>query len=344
MTDPTAHPTRADRRVPARMTAAYITQPGPASSIRIGELPTPEPGPTDVLVRAVALAVNQVDTFVRSGSYRTPMPSPFVIGRDLVGEVVEVGTGVAGFEVGDMVWSNSLGHAGRQGSFAGYSLVDAGRLYHLPGGVDPDLAVSLVHTAATAHLALFREGGLRLAETVLISGAGGGVGGAAVQLAHLAGARVIATASARDTEWCRDLGADVVIDHRDPSASERIRREAPGGVDVHIDTSGRHDLETTVGLMARGGRVIVLAGRGEHPTVPIGALYTGDRSIRGFVISNAPATDLAIAARSINALLARGRLRSRIALTLNLGDAARAHELLENPDPGRKPGRILVRP
>ncbi len=344
MTDPTASPVRSERRVPPSMTAAYVSGPGPVDSIRIGEVPTPEPGPTDVLVRAVALAADHVDTFVRAGSYRTPMPSPFIIGRDLVGEVVEVGSSISGFEVGDMVWCNSLGHGGRQGSFADYSVVSAERLYHLPGGVDPDLAVSVAHTAATAHLALFREGGLRLGQTVLIVGAGGGVGGAAVQLAHAAGARVIATASARDEQWCRDLGADVVLDYRDPHVAQQVRRAAPGGVDVHLDTSGRHDLDTAVALLARSGRIVILAGRDENPTVPIGALYTGDRSIRGFVISNAPATDLAVAARSINALLGRGLLRSRIALTLPLRDAARAHRLLEHPDDDLAPGRIVVHP
>ncbi len=326
------------------MRAAYITHPGPAESIRVGDLPLPEPGPTDVLVRTIAMAVNHVDTLVRSGSYRTPLPSPFVVGRDLVGEVAAAGPGVPDFAAGDLVWCNSLGHGGRQGSFAEYAVVSSDRLYHLPDGVDPELAVSVAHTAATAHLALFREGGVRIGDTVLVGGGAGGVGSALVQLAHLAGARVVATASARDEQWCRELGADDVVDYRDPAAAERIRRAAPDGIDVHIDTSGRDDLETTVGLMATGGRIVVLAGRGATPTVPIGALYTGDRSIRGFAISNAPVSDLAVAARDVNRLLAAGRLRSRVALTLPLEDAARAHRLLEHPGPDLPPGRLLVRP
>ena len=326
------------------MRAAYITATGPADSIRVGDLPVPTPGPTGVLVRTLAMAVNHVDTLVRSGTYRTPLPLPFGIGRDLVGEVVEAGPGAPGFTAGDLVWCNSLGHGGRQGSFSEYAVVDAERLYHLPAGVDPGLAVTLAHPAATAHLALFREASLRIGDTVVVGGAGGAVGGALVQLAHLAGARVIATASARDEDWCRGLGADVVIDYRDPAASDRVRAAAPEGVDVHVDTSGHHDLADTVGLMARGGRIIVLAaGRGD-PTLPIGALYTGDRSIRGFVISNAPVSDLAVAARDINRLLAAGSLRGRISLTLPLADAARAHRLLEHPDSSLPSGRLLVRP
>jgi NADPH:quinone reductase-like Zn-dependent oxidoreductase len=94
------------------MTAAYITAPGPAEAIRVGELPVPKPGPTDVLVRTQALAANHVDTFVRSGAYATPLPMPFVIGRDLVGVVAAAGARVAGFGGGDAVWCNSSVTAG----------------------------------------------------------------------------------------------------------------------------------------------------------------------------------------------------------------------------------------
>lgn len=101
--------------VPTVTTAAYITGHGSPDAIRVGELPVPEPGPTDVIVRTEALAVNHVDTFVRSGSYRTHTPFPFVIGRDLVGTVAARGAGVAEFRAGDRVWCNSLGHDGSTG-------------------------------------------------------------------------------------------------------------------------------------------------------------------------------------------------------------------------------------
>ncbi len=326
------------------MTAAYITGPGPAETIRVGELPVPAPGPTDVLVRTTALVVNHVDTFVRAGSYPTPLPLPFIVGRDLAGVVATTGPGATGFQVGDAVWCNSLGHAGRQGSFAQFAVVPVERLYHLPAGVDPQAAVAVAHTAATAHLALFREARLRLGDTVVVGGAGGGVGSAAVQLAHAAGARVIATAAERDTNWCRSCGADLVLDYRDPQLPARIRDAAPYGVDVHLDTSGHHDLQATVPLLAPGGRIIVVAAATGQPTLPVQRFYTRDASLRGFVISNASTADLAIAARTINALLAEGRLPVRISTRLPLTEAAKAHRLLENPDPARPPGRILVLP
>jgi len=103
--------------------AAYITTLGSPDVITYGEMDRPVPGPTDVLVRVEAAAVDPVDTFVRSGAYRTPTPFPFVLGRDLVGTVAETGPGATGFAVGDRVWSHSMGHGGRQGVTAEYCVV-----------------------------------------------------------------------------------------------------------------------------------------------------------------------------------------------------------------------------
>ncbi|MEU4404119.1 zinc-binding dehydrogenase [Streptosporangium sp. NPDC023963] len=243
---------------PETMTAAYVTRPGPADEIRIGRFHVPEPGSSEVLVKVRALAVNHVDTFVRSGAYRTRLPYPFVIGRDLVGTVIRA---APGFAPGDTVWCNSLGFDGRQGSFSDYAAVPADRLYHLPGGVDPENAAACLHTAATAHIGLFREAGLRIGETIVVTGAGGGVGTAAVQLAAATGARVVATARPDDFDWCRRCGADEVVDYHDPDVYGEIAGLAPGGVDVFWDNAGRHHLERTVPLLARGGRDPAPAGR-----------------------------------------------------------------------------------
>ncbi|WP_440070487.1 NADPH:quinone reductase [Streptosporangium sp. OZ121] len=327
--------------VPETMTAAYITWPGPADEIRIGRFPVPEPGSSEVLVRVRALAVNHVDTFVRSGAYRTRLPYPFVIGRDLVGTVI---TAAPGFAPGDTVWCDSLGFDGRQGSFSDYAVVPADRLYHLPAGVDPENAVACLHTAATAHIGLFREAGLRIGETVVVTGAGGGVGTATVQLAAAAGARVVATARPDDFDWCRRCGADEVVDYRDPGVYGKIAELAPGGVDVFWDNAGRHHLERTVPLLARGGRMIILAGLGATPVLPVGQLYTRDASLRGFAISNATVAELATAATAINHLLARGTLVSRIGTRLPLTEAARSHRLQEGTEPHHPRGRIVVLP
>jgi NADPH:quinone reductase-like Zn-dependent oxidoreductase len=323
------------------MRAAFVRRSGPAEEIEYGELPTPFVGATDVLVRMKATAVNHVDLFVRSGAYRTNTPFPFVIGRDIVGTVARVGAGVSAVAVGQSVWCNSLGHDGRQGSFAEYAVVPADRLYHLPEGIDPIEAVVVLHAAGTAHIGLCREANLKLGETVFVSGAAGAVGSAVVQLAHAAGARVIATASPRDHEWCRHCGADVVTDYGAPDPFAVVRSAAPDGVDVWWDNSGRHDLVKTLPLMRKGGRVIFMSGMAATPLLPAGELYTRDVSIRGFAISNASVSDLAAAAATTNSLLAAGLLRGRVGTVLPLGDARKAHQLMEQ---GGTSGRIVITP
>ncbi|QRP50729.1 NADPH:quinone reductase [Amycolatopsis sp. FDAARGOS 1241] len=323
------------------MRAAFIRATGGVERIEVGQLPTPVPGPTDVLVRVELSSVNHVDLFVRSGAYCTPTPFPFVIGRDLVGTVAAAGPGVAGLAPGDRVWCNSLGHGGRQGAFAEYAVVSAERLYPLPAGVAAEAAAPVLHGAATAHVGLFREARLAPGETVFVGGAAGAVGSAVVQLAAAAGAQVVATASRRDVQWCTESGAAAVIPYDAADFDEQLRAGAPGGFDVWWDNSGHHDFERTLPLLRQGGRVVLMAGLGAAPVLPVGALYVRDLSLRGFAISNASVSDLAAAATVINSGLASGRLRVRVRATYPLTDAAKAHAALES---GSVRGRILVRP
>lgn len=322
------------------MRAAYVTELGPPENIRVGELPMPPVSAFEVLVRTHALAVNHVDTLIRSGRYATRTPFPFVIGRDLVGVVAAVGDAIDGFQVGDAVWCNSLGHHGRQGSFAEYAVVPQDRLYPLPHGADPAETVALLHAAATAYLGLFREARLRYGETVVVSGAGGAVGTSAVQLSAASGSHVIATARAEDADWCRFAGAEAVFDYRDPELWNRIAAATPDGVDVFFETSRRYAFEQTLPLLARGGRFVLITGIGSTVPLPLDQLYLRDASLRGFVISNATVTDLADAATAINDSISRGLLRVRIGTRLPLEESARAHRLMEN---GTR-GRIVVFP
>jgi len=330
--------------LPATMKVAFVRRTGPADSISTGRWPVPECGPADVLIKASALAVNHVDLFVRSGAYQTPLPMPFVIGRDCVGRVVAAGCGVDDFSVGDFVWCNSLGYEGRQGSFSEYVLAPADRVYALPAGVDPQRAVAALHTGAAAWLGLFREGRLQSGDTVFIAGAAGGVGSAAVQMARATGARVLATAAAADARWVASLGAEHVLDYRDPDLTARLLDLAAGAVDVYWDQSGRHDFDQALQMLASGGRIIVSAGLDAVPALPVGKLYTRDASLRGFALSNASKKDLARAARTVNAHLESGRLEVRIAKTLTLEEAAQAHRLLETDGQSRLRGRIVVLP
>ncbi len=322
------------------MRAAFINSLGGPDVIETGELPVPAGGPGDVLVRVEAVAVDHVDRFVRSGAYATPTPFPFVIGRDAVGTVVRSGEACAHeFAPGDRVWTNSMGHHGRQGTFSEYVLVPADRLYPMPDGVDAVATAALLHTAATAYLGLFRHARVAFGETVVIEGGAGGVGSAAIQLAAAAGARVVATASAADAQWCRDLGADGVVDYRAGDLPARLDAALTDGADVWWDNSGRNDLDLAVPRLAHGGRVVLASGLGARPPLPVGGIYTRDAAITGFAISNASVDDLAAAAAVINRTLAAGRLRVREPRVLRLEQAAEAHRLMED---GVKERIVLV--
>ena len=316
------------------MRAAFITRTGPPESISAGRLPVPARGPADVLVSVQAVAVNQVDTYIRSGRWPTPLPFPFVVGRDLVGTVTD-GDGAGTFSPGEAVWCNSLGHAGRQGPAAEYAVVPADRLYRLPAGADPVRAVAYLHPAATAFIGLHLRARLQAGDTVLVGGAAGSIGGCVTRFAVAAGARVIATARPEDHQRCRDLGAHAVLDYRDPGLPGQVDSLAPDGVDLHWDTSGHGELGAAVALVRPGGVILVTAGRQPQPPTPLWPLYTRDISVIGFVISRATAADLAAAARTINASIAAGDIPVTIADVLALDRMAEAHARVESGQRGR---------
>jgi NADPH:quinone reductase-like Zn-dependent oxidoreductase len=324
--------------MPATRLAAYVDQRGPADSIRLGRLPVPELGPDDVLVAVTAVSVNPVDTYVRSGRYDTPIPLPFIVGRDLVGTVAEIGSAVRDLAVGDPVWANSLGHAGRQGAATELAVVARDRLYRLPAGVDPELAVAVAHPAVTAYLGWFLRAGIRPGSTVFVGGGAGNVGIAAIEMATRAGVRVIASARDDHADRCRAAGAQAVVDYRAADLAERIRSAAPNGVDVYWDTSGTNDTAVAADVLRPGGRMLVTAAR-SPVTVNLAPLYTHDVTIDGFVISRASAAEFAQAAELINAMLAAGELTTRITDRLPLAQAAQAHARMES---GPVDGRLLL--
>lgn len=325
------------------MNAAFIEHCGPPENIRYGQSPVPQPGPMDVLIRVAAVAVNPVDTFVRSGAYPTRLSFPFVIGRDAVGTVVAADTAATGFAPGQRVWCNSLGHDGRQGTAAQYAAVPAERLYPTPeNAADPEQFVAVLHPTATAALALHTHARLSAGETVFIAGGAGHVGAAATVLAAQAGARVVVSASAKDLDRCRSLGADTALDYRDEHFTGRLREVLPEGADVQLDTSGVQDMALATDVLAPGGRIVVMSGMQARPPLPVGPLYTKGGHVMGFAISNATVAELARAAGRINRLFEAGLLRARSVAALPLARAAHAHARLEN---GQAHGtRLVLRP
>lgn len=312
------------------MKAAYILETGSPDVIRVGELPRPEPARGQVLVKVEAVAVNPIDTYIRSGVVAMQLPKPFVIGCDLAGVVESVGDGVSGFEPGMRVWCSNQGLLGRQGTFAEYAAVDADWLHPLPDGVAAWDAAAVALVAITAHLGLFRDAKLGSGETIAVIGGTGGVGSMVVQMAKLAGARVITTAgSDAKVEAAKGLGADEVIGYHRESIGEGLQRCAPQGVDVFWETRREPDFDVAVAAMKERGRMILMAGRDARPPFPVGPFYVKECSLKGMVMFKATPREVAESAHEINRWLAEGRLKANVSHTLPLAEAAEAHRLQE---------------
>jgi NADPH2:quinone reductase len=324
------------------MKAAYIDRVGPPENIRFGDLPAPAVGPSHVLVRTTAVCVNPVDALIRGGRLPEDIPFPFIVGRDMAGVVQSVGPSVRRFAPGDRVWCNNQGHHGRQGTFAELVSVGEDLLYPLPPGADDKKAVAFAHSGLTACLGL-RDAGLRPGEVLFINGGAGNVGSAVLQLARGRGARVVATAGSDEgLAWCRELGADRVINYRIEDIDRALAEYAPGGVDVYWDTSGRPDFDRAVARSARRGRVVVMCGYGARPPFPVGPFYVKGCSLHGFAVTYATDAELRACADEINHWLTGDALRVRIDRVLPLSAAAAAHSLIEGDTP--LAGKILLVP
>jgi NADPH2:quinone reductase len=176
-----------------------------------------------------------------------------------------------------------------------------------------------------------REAKLRSGEYIFINGGSGNVGSAVLQLAASLGARVIVTAgSDEDLEYCRRLGAEHVVNYKIGDIVTAISAFAPNGIDVYWDTTTKPDFERAVPLLARRGRIVLMAGLDAHPSFPVGAFYTKDCSMHGFAISNATVEELQSYAKVINECLAKGKLVARIGRVMLLAEAGRAHQLIED--------------
>lgn len=332
----------------ATMKAAYIERTGPPDVIQYGDLPRPEPGDGQVLVKVAAVAVNPIDTYIRNGANYWPLPIPFIIGCDLAGTVEAVGPNTHRFRVGDRVWGSNQGLLGRQGTFAEYCAVEERWLYPTPPSVDDEAVAACALVGITAHLGLFREARLREGETLMVHGGSGGVGSMVVQMAKAVGARVITTAgSPEKADLCRELGADVVINYRTENVADVVRQHAPEGVNVFWETKREPDFDAIVGLLAERGRIVLMAGRDARPTFPVGPFYVKGCSLHGFVMFKATDAEQRAAADDINEWLAKGTLRPRIGRRMALSEAREAHRLQEESTlqgKGGLAGKIVLRP
>jgi NADPH2:quinone reductase len=330
------------------MKAAFITQTGPPDVIQYGDLPDPKPGPHQCLIKVAAVDVNPVDTYIRAGMVPAKLPFPFIVGCDLAGTVLEVGSAVKGFQPGQRVWATNQSFGGRQGTFSELAVVDEQWLYPTPEGVGDQAIVALSLVAVTAHLGLVRDAKLKAGEVLFVNGGSGGVGSSVVQMAKILGARVIATAgSEAKAVICRELGADRVINYRTQNVEEAVKAFAPEGVNVWWETLREPNFERTVPLLSMRGRMVVMAGRDARPAFPVGPFYVKGCSLHGFAMFNATADELRAAAMDINRWAAGGTLRPRIDRVLPLSETALAHRLQEENTihkSGALSGKIVLTP
>nr|WP_253342696.1 NADPH:quinone oxidoreductase family protein [Sphingobium sp. OAS761] len=312
----------------------------PIETLSFGEFPAPEAGAGEVVVAVSAAGVNYPDVLIVQGKYQTKPALPFVPGSEASGTIAAIGEGVEGFSIGDRV----IAFTG-SGAFAQQVRVPATQIWAVPDGVDLDVAAGISITYGTSYHALKDRAGLRPGETLLVLGAGGGVGLTAVELGKLMGARVIAAASsAEKLGLAQAQGADELINYSDEDLRERIKTITGGkGVDVVYDPVGGSMNLTAVKSLAWGGRLLVIGfAGGEIPSIPANLLLLKSASAVGVLWGNSVRADPVAQGANMRQLLdwlAQGAIRPVVDTRFALPDAVAALQHLE----GRKvKGKVLL--
>lgn len=311
------------------MKAIRVHQTGGPEVMRLEEVGDPQPGRGQVVVRVKAAGVNPVDTYLRSGAYPIQAPLPYTPGLDAAGIVEAVGEGVARVRCGDRVyvgWNQS-------GSYAELALCNETQVHPLPGSITFAQGAAVNVPYATAYRALFHRARAVPGETVLVHGASGGVGVAALQLARAAGLTIIATAgTARGRELAGRQGAHHVLDHHTaPDYWKTIASLTGGrGLDVILEMLANVNLGADLRGLAPRGRVVVIGSRGTVAIDPRDTMGR-DAAILGMSLYNLTEPDATSIHAALVAGLENGTLRPVVGREMPLRDAPRAHEAIMEP-------------
>ncbi len=312
----------------------------PLDVLHIEEAMPPEAGAGELQVAIDAVGLAFPDVLMCQGKYQAPTPIPFTPGGEWAGRVLALGEGVHGFAVGDRVLASS----GR--GLAEIGVANAKRTWKLPDELPAEKAVALVVNYGTTYFALHDRGHLAAGETLLVTGASGGTGSAAIQLGLAAGARVIAVAGGADkAAACRDLGAHVVIDHRaNPAWVDLVREATDGrGVDVAYDPVGGDTFHQVRRCMAWDGRLLVIGFVGGIADAPTNHILLKNYSVVGVHWGASLARDPGSLDRQLSALLALaadGRIDPLLHPPYAMADGARAvQDMLER----KVTGKVVVR-
>ncbi|HEX6669033.1 MAG TPA: quinone oxidoreductase [Gemmatimonadales bacterium] len=322
------------------MKAIRVQSTGGPEVLRLEDVPTPEPGPGQLLLRVEAAGVNFIDVYQRKGLYRLPLP--FTPGREAAGVVERVGAGVTTLKPGDRVVSETVA-----GGYAEFTVVAAERAVPLPDGLDTRVAAAVMLQGLTAHYLAFSTYPLRPGDTCLVHAAAGGVGLLLCQIASRLGARVIGTAGSEDkARLAREAGAAEVILYDEADFLEETRRLTGGaGVQVVYDSVGRTTFLKGLDCLAPRG-TMVLYGQSSGPVEPIdpqllnqkGSLYLTRPTLAHYVHTR---SELVRRTDELLGWVRDGSLRVRIGREFPLASAAEAHAELEGR---RTTGKVLLAP
>jgi NADPH2:quinone reductase len=315
------------------MKAIRVHEFGGPPVLKLEEIPDPQPGPGEVLVRVRAAGVNPVDAYMHTGTYARKPPLPYTPGQDGGGEVEAVGAEAAGFKTGDRVYIAGVGNtAAGAGTYAERAICVPSQLHRLPARASFGQGAALGVPYCTAYRALFQRAAAKPGETVLVHGATGGVGIAAVELAHARGLTVIGTGGTdKGLAAARGHGADVVVNHRAPNYTDEIMRATGGrGVNLIVEMAAHVNLDRDLGLLAKWGRVVVVGNRGR---VEIDARQAmgRDAAILGMTLFNVTDVEFVEIHAALIAGLENGTLSPLVGRELPLAEAARAHEVVMEP-------------
>jgi NADPH:quinone reductase len=311
------------------MKAIVVRAFGSPEVLKIEEVPDPVAGAGQVVIKVHAVGVNPVDTYIRNGAYGAGRTVPYTPGMDATGVVESVGKGVAEWQIGDRVYTGAT----LTGGYAEKTLADAAQVFRLPDNLSFVEGAGINVPYATAYRALLQRAQGKAGESVLVHGASGGVGIAAVQLARLYGFRVVGTASTpAGRELVKAQGAHFVFDHTE---TDYLKHAVDGvthnqGFDIILEMLANINLNADLGALAPSGRVIVIGNRGKieiDPRLTMGK----DSDIRGMSLFNASPTELSCIHHGLYAGFESGALRPIVGQEMPLIDAPKAHEEILKP-------------
>lgn len=303
------------------MKAIVVRAFGGPEVLMLEDVPNPAPGPGQVLVKVHAVGVNPVETYIRAGAYARKPSLPYTPGSDVGGAVVSVGSSVTSVKAGDRIYTHGI-----DGGYAGLAVAEEWQVHPLPDRATFQQGAALGVPYATAWRALFIRARARPGETVLVHGASGGVGVAAVQIARAHGLRVIGTAgTAEGLRLVREQGAHEVLNHRDVDYLETLMSVTSGrGVDVVLEMLANVNLDKALDVIAVHGRVVVIGNRGRIEIDPRKAMGK-DGTILGMTLFNATRAELHEIHAGLVAGLESGTLRPIVGREMPLAEAAAAH-------------------